>query len=121
MSNTSNTSNTSNVLVVTDASFTQEIEQHEGLAVVDFWATWCGPCRVIAPIVEQLAAAYAGRARIAKLNTDENQQTMLRYGVRGIPTLLFFRNGQLVDRIIGAVPRAKIEAKLREHVEPVPA
>jgi len=111
----------SNVLAVTDATFAAEIEQHDGLAVVDFWATWCAPCRAVAPIVEQLAGAYAGRAKVAKLNTDENPRTMARLGVRGIPALLFFRHGQVVDRIIGAVPRARIEAKLKEHLEPLAA
>jgi thioredoxin 1 len=103
----------SHVLAVTDATFAAEIEQHEGLAVVDFWATWCAPCRAVAPIVEQLATTYAGTVRVAKLNTDENPRTMVRLGVRGIPALLFFKGGRVVDRIVGAVPRAKIEAKLR--------
>jgi thioredoxin 1 len=106
-------------MAVTDATFAREIEQHEGLAVVDFWATWCAPCRAVAPIVEQLATEYAGRAKVTSLDGDVNQRTMVRYGVRSLPTLLFFRNGQVVDRIVGAVPRAKIEATLREHLEPV--
>ena len=109
----------SNVLAVTDATFAPEIEQHDGLAMVDFWAAWCAPCRMIAPIVEQLAEDYAGRVRVAKLDADANPRTMVQLGVRSLPTLLFFRNGQLVDQIVGAVPRARIEAKLQELLEPV--
>lgn len=111
----------SNVLAVTDATFATEIEQHQGLAMVDFWAAWCGPCRMIAPIVEQLATYYAGKARIAKLDADANPRTMAKFGVRGIPALLFFKDGKLVDQVVGAVPRARIEAVLRKHLEPVAA
>jgi len=100
---------------VTDQSFQQEIEQHAGLAVVDFWATWCGPCRLIAPILEALADEYAGRVKVAKLDVDANMQTATRFNVRSIPLLLFFRDGRVVDQIVGAVPRAMIEAKLTQH------
>ena len=111
----------SNVNAVTDATWQQEVEQHEGLTVVDFWATWCGPCRMIAPIVEQLGAEYAGRAKVVKLDTDSSPQTMVRYGIRSIPTLLFFKDGKVVDKIVGAVPRATIEAKLKAQLETVAA
>ena len=104
-----------NVAVVTDHSFEQEIEQHSGLAVVDFWAAWCGPCRLITSILEQLAEAYAGRVKVAKLDVDANVQTATRFNVRSIPLLLFFKDGKVVDQIVGAVPRATIEATLTRH------
>lgn len=89
------------------------ISQHRGNAVlVDFWATWCGPCRALSPVVEELAAEYDGRAIVAKCNVDENEDLPLKYGIRNIPTLLFFRDGQLVDRLVGAVPKADIAKKI---------
>ena len=105
----------SNAVAVTDVSFEVEIEKHDGLAVVDFWATWCGPCRMVAPILEQLASEYAGKAKVAKLDVDANQRTAMRFNVRSIPTILFFKNGKLVDTVIGAVPKAKLESKFQEH------
>ncbi|MDQ3696923.1 MAG: thioredoxin [Gemmatimonadota bacterium] len=104
-----------NAMAVTDASFEDEIEKHDGLAVVDFWATWCGPCRMIAPMVEQLAAEYQGKAKVVKLDVDSNQQTAIKYNVRSIPSLLFFKGGHVVDTVIGAVPKAQLEAKFRQH------
>jgi thioredoxin 1 len=101
-------SDTKTTNVVTDENFGAEIEQHQGLAVVDFWATWCGPCRMIAPAVDQLAEEYAGRVKVAKLDTDANPRTMTRFGVRSIPTLLFFRDGQVVDRVVGALPKGQL-------------
>jgi thioredoxin 1 len=106
----------SNALAVTDDTFEQEIEKHDGLAVVDFWATWCGPCRMVAPILDQLAAEYQGKAKVAKLDVDANQKTMTRFNIRSIPAILFFKNGALVDSVIGAVPKAKLESKFQEHV-----
>ncbi len=105
----------SNAIAVSDSSFESEIEKHEGLAVVDFWATWCGPCRMIAPILEQLAVEYAGRAKVAKLDVDANQQTAIRFNVRSIPTILFFKDGKLVDQVIGAVPKPALESKFKTH------
>ena len=104
-----------NANAVTDANFEQEIEKHDGLAVVDFWATWCGPCRMIAPIVDQLAAEYAGKAKVAKLDVDANQRTTAKYNVRSIPAVLFFKGGKLVDQVIGAVPRSQLESKFKQH------
>jgi thioredoxin 1 len=104
-----------NVTAVTDADFKTEIEQHEGLAVVDFWATWCAPCRLIAPILDQLATEYAGKAKVTKLDVDSNQATATKFKVRSIPTVLFFKNGQLVDQVVGAVPKPQLELKFRQH------
>ncbi|HKG91704.1 MAG TPA: thioredoxin [Gemmatimonadaceae bacterium] len=99
---------------VTDATFAQEVEQHPGLTVVDFWATWCGPCRMIAPALEQLAAEYDGKVRIAKLDADQNVRTTARFNVRSMPTLMFFKGGKPVGQIVGAVPKAKIEAAIQQ-------
>jgi thioredoxin 1 len=104
-----------NVMAVTDADFRSEVEQHEGLAVVDFWATWCAPCRMIAPILDQLAGEYEGKAKVAKLDVDSNQATATKFKVRSIPTILFFKNGQLVDQVVGAVPKPKLEEVFRKH------
>lgn len=100
---------------VTDATFGIDVETNPGLTVVDFWAPWCGPCRMMAPVLERLAAQHPERARVVKLNTDENQQSMIRYGVRGLPTLLFFKDGEVVDRVVGAVPYATVESRLLRH------
>jgi thioredoxin 1 len=109
-----------NATPVTDANFEAEVEQHEGLAVVDFWATWCGPCRMIAPIVEQLAADYAGKAKVLKLDVDTNQRTAMKFNIRSIPQILFFKNGRVVDTVVGAVPRTTLEAKFKQHAVPHP-
>jgi thioredoxin 1 len=100
---------------VTDADFGTEVEGQKGLTVVDFWATWCGPCRMIAPILEQLVDEYEGKVTVAKLDVDANPRAAARFGVRSIPTLLFFKDGKLVDQVIGAVPKSIIEAKLQLH------
>jgi len=104
-----------NTQAVTDDTFESEIEQHSGLAVVDFWATWCGPCRTIAPILEQLANEYAGKVKVAKLDVDTNIRTATRFNVRSIPLLLFFKDGKVVDQIVGAVPKMHIKTKLKAH------
>ena len=97
---------------LTDETFERFIRENR-LAVVDFWAPWCLPCRMLAPVIEELARDYAGKVAFGKLNVDENPMTPTFYGIAGIPTLLFFKNGRLVDRIVGAVPREVIEARLK--------
>jgi len=97
---------------VTDATFYDFIKQYP-VVVVDCWAPWCGPCRMISPVIEQLASDYAGKVVFGKLNVDENPAVAAEYGIMSIPTLLFARNGEVVDRLIGAVPRQVIEAKLK--------
>jgi thioredoxin len=104
-----------NTTAVTDGNFEQEVEQHPGLTIVDFWATWCGPCRMIAPVLDQLATEYEGKVKVAKLDVDTNIKTATRFNVRSIPLLLFFKDGKVVDQIVGAVPRAHIESKLQQH------
>jgi thioredoxin 1 len=105
----------SNIIAVNDGNFEEEVEKHDGLAIVDFWATWCGPCRMIAPILEQLSTEYEGRVKVTKLDVDANIKTGSRFNVRSIPTLLFFKGGKVVDQIIGAVPKTQIENKLQQH------
>ena len=102
-----------NVVEVTDQNF-QDITGAAGLSMVDFWAVWCGPCRIVAPIVEQLADEYAGKVTVGKLDVDSNQRTATQFNVRSIPTILFFRDGQVVDTVIGAVPRPALENKIKQ-------
>jgi thioredoxin 1 len=104
-----------NVVEVTDQNF-QEVTGAAGLSMVDFWAVWCGPCRVVAPIVEQLADEYAGKVTVGKLDVDNNQRTATQFNVRSIPTILFFKEGKMVDQVIGAVPRAALESKIKQHL-----
>jgi thioredoxin 1 len=102
------------VLEVSDATFDQEVLQSEQPVLVDFWAVWCGPCKAIAPIVDELATTYAGKLKVAKVNVDQNGATPSRYGIRGIPALLFFKGGKVADQIVGYVPRDVIEEKVNK-------
>lgn len=101
---------------VTDANFGSEVEQSKGLVLVDFWAEWCGPCRMIAPTLDALAVEYQGKAKIAKLNVDSNQGSAVKFNVRSIPAVLFFKDGRHVDSLIGAYPRAAFEQKIQQHL-----
>jgi len=101
----------------TDANFDELINSDKPV-LVDFWAEWCGPCKMIGPVVEQLAGEYQGKAVIAKMDVDQNAQVPAKFGIRSIPTLMVFKNGQLVDKVIGAVPKNVLEQKLQAAMEP---
>ncbi len=105
-----------NLLEITDGNFQSEIAGTQGLAMVDFWAEWCAPCRLIGPSVAQLADQYAGQVKVGKLDVDHNQRTAAQFNVRSIPTILFFKDGQVVDTIVGAQPKQMLERKLQEHL-----
>src|SRR5256886_10772350 len=105
----------SNAVAVTDSNFEQEVEKASGLTIVDFWATWCGPCRMIAPILDQISVEHAGKVKITKMDVDANIKTASRFNVRSIPMLLFFKDGKVVDQIIGAVPKQMIQSKFEKH------
>lgn len=100
------------IINVTSQTWDSEVLQSKGIVMVDFWAVWCGPCRMIAPTVEELAKEYAGKIKVAKLNTDENPDIASRYKIMGIPTIMFFKDGEKVDQIIGAVPKSQLKAKI---------
>ncbi len=102
--------------IVTDENFAREVEQHEGVAVVHFWAAWCGPCHMIAPIVEEIAEEYDERIKVAKLDVDANQNTAMRFAVRSIPSILFFKNGQHVDTVVGVVSKEDLVEKIEQHL-----
>ena len=100
------------VMAFTDANFDQEVLQSDIPVLVDFWATWCAPCKAIAPLVDAVADEYAGKVKVGKVNVDESQATPGKFGVRGIPTLILFKNGVVVDQIVGAVPKSQLDALL---------
>ena len=97
----------------TDANFQKEVLDSDKLTVVDFWAEWCGPCRAISPVVEELATQYAGKVNIGKLNVDNNSNVSTNFGITSIPAILFFKNGQVVDKQIGAVPKSVLDKKIQ--------
>ena len=105
-----------NIVNVTDSSFEQEVLKSEVPVLVDFWAEWCGPCRMVSPTVEAIAKDYSGKIRVAKVNVDENSQTPNRYGIRGIPALLLFKDGEVKEQLVGNLPRDNIEKAIQKHV-----
>ena len=105
-------------VTLTDANFEAEVLQSDLPVLVDFWAAWCGPCRAIAPIIEELATEYAGRVKIAKLDVDAAGKTAAGFGIQSIPTLLFFQNGQVADKVMGALPKAALAERLDKLLQP---
>jgi thioredoxin 1 len=104
------------VVNVTDTTFDQEVLKAEVPVLVDFWAPWCGPCKAVAPVVEDLSKEYDGRLKVVKLNTDENPKTAQAYTIRGIPSLYLFKNGQVVEQVVGAVPKSTLATAINKHV-----
>lgn len=105
-----------NTVAISDANFEETVLKSKGLVLVDFWAPWCGPCLSIAPSLEQLAVQYQGKVTIAKMNVDENASIPVQYGVRSIPFLALFKNGEVVDSVVGAVPKAKLASMLDQQI-----
>jgi thioredoxin 1 len=103
-------------VAVTDANFKAEVLDSEVPVLVDFWAPWCGPCRMVAPVVDEIAAQYVGKVKVVKVNTDENSATATEYGIRSIPTLMIFKGGQKVDMVVGAVPKTTLSETLQKYL-----
>ena len=103
---------TNEVIKVTQGSFEEEVIKSDGPVLVDFWAEWCGPCRMIAPLVEELAKDYQGKVKVCKLNVDEEREIALQYSIRSIPTLILFKEGKPVEQIIGALPKSALKSKI---------
>ena len=103
---------------VTDDSFKQEVLESEVPVLVDFWAPWCGPCRMVAPVIEEIASQYEGKVKVVKLNTDENPTVAGQYGIRSIPTLMIFEGGQKIDMVVGAVPKTTLANTLEKYLNP---
>ncbi|MCD5411442.1 thioredoxin [Thermodesulfovibrionales bacterium] len=100
------------VVELISATWDKEVLQDNGIVMIDFWAAWCGPCKMITPVIEELAKEYAGKIKVGKLNTDENPDIASKYKIMGIPTIMFFKNGEKVDHIVGVVPKQQLKAKI---------
>ena len=105
-------------LTFSDSTFDQDVLSSEVPVLVDFWAEWCGPCRMMGPTVDQVASEYSGKVKVGKLDVDSNQQTAARYGIRGIPTLLLFKGGQIVEQKVGAIGKPEFQKMLEKHLQP---
>lgn len=106
----------SNALDINDNNFDDEVINAQGLTIVDFWAPWCGPCRKLGPVLDEIASEYEGKIRILKLNTDENLKTAKDYSVSGLPTLLLFKEGKAVERLVGLMPKTSIVSNIEKHI-----
>lgn len=106
-----------NTFVVTEATFEDEVLNSDLPVLIDFWAEWCAPCKMIAPLVDQLADKYEGKLRVAKIDADENQSLLMKYGIMGIPTLMVFKGGEIAERIVGFMPLPALEPKIAQHID----
>jgi thioredoxin 1 len=106
------------VIEVNSAKWEDEIIKAQGLVVIDFWAAWCGPCRMISPTVEELAKEYSGKIKVAKINTDENPDIASTYKIMGIPTIMFFKDGKKIDQVVGVVPKQQLKEKIDSYISP---
>ena len=104
------------IMIATTANWESEVLNAQGLVMIDFWAPWCGPCRMISPTVEELSKEYSGRIKVMKLNTDENSEIATRYKIMGIPTIMFFKNGAKLDQIVGVVPKQQLKSKIESFL-----
>lgn len=104
-------------VIINETNFEQEVLKSDVLTIVDFWAEWCGPCKVLGPIVEDLARSYAGKIKVGKVNVDENNNLAARFAIMSIPTLKFFNNGKIVGEIIGAAPKNTLEAEIKKYIK----